>query len=324
MMSKEPKSAGGEQLRPGLPRFRRNDHGSSSRANSRVSRRRRTPIKSAVIGLVVAMALGLPAVDTEAAAQQTPDRLTWPPPSGWENYEPAYLSESGGYLELDPQTDYRIVAPDVVRGLVSIRGGRNVVWIGGHIRMENAAPDAVATQRRGLVISDSPSSPSVEGRVVHIEGLLIDGEDLAEGINTNAPSAIIQLQNVHVAAVRIRGADDRDGTGIYERGNHSDVVQIWGSQHELRIDGLTGASNYQGFFLEESYTGSPAAASAEVGERFLDVLGSKAAEGVTDLLDGTIGPEDCHSPIWKLRFVFLNPGMTRLFNRVIGFRNPIA
>ena len=224
-----------------------------------------------VIGLLViaalavgniSMAEGSSQVDTgtdiqapgATAAPQSPfsQRLTWAPPAGWENYEPAYLSASGGYLELDPQKDYRIVAPDVVEGLVSIRGGRNVVWIGGHIRIANAGPSDVGTQRRGLVISDSPSAPSVEGRIVHLEGLLFDGDDLAEGINTNAPAAIIQIQNVHVAGVRIRGADDRDGTGIYERGNHSDVVQIWGSQHELRIDGLTGSSNYQGFFLEET------------------------------------------------------------------------
>ena len=54
------------------------------------------------------------------------------------------------------------------------------------------------------------------------------------------------------------------------------------------------------------------------------MLGGHAALGVTELLDGTIGPEDCHSPIWRLRFVFLDPFMTRLMNRVIGFRNPIA
>lgn len=80
----------------------------------------------------------------------------------------------------------------------------------------------------------------------------------------------------------------------------------------------------QQFFLAETYTGTPAVASAELGERFLDLLGSRAAEGVSELLDGTIGPEDCHSPIWKLRFLFLNPTMIRVMNRVIGFRNPIA
>ena len=78
------------------------------------------------------------------------------------------------------------------------------------------------------------------------------------------------------------------------------------------------------FFREQTYSGTPAAASAELGEQFLDVLGGKAAEAVSELLDGSLAPKDCHSPIWKLRFLFLNPGMIWLSNRLLGFRNPIA
>ena len=80
----------------------------------------------------------------------------------------------------------------------------------------------------------------------------------------------------------------------------------------------------QHFFLEESYSGAPASASPELGEKFLDVLGGRAAEAVAQLLDGEIGPEDCHSPIWKIRFLFLNPMMIRLTNRLIGFKHPLS
>jgi creatinine amidohydrolase/Fe(II)-dependent formamide hydrolase-like protein len=79
-----------------------------------------------------------------------------------------------------------------------------------------------------------------------------------------------------------------------------------------------------GYFNEITYSGAPAGASAELGERFLDLLGEKAGKAVGELLDGTIGPEDCHSPIWGLRFVFLNPVMIRLTNWMIGMRIPIA
>jgi len=41
-------------------------------------------------------------------------------------------------------------------------------------------------------------------------------------------------------------------------------------------------------------------------------------------LDGRIGPDDCHSPIWPYRFLFLNPLMVRVADRLLGFRNPIA
>lgn len=78
------------------------------------------------------------------------------------------------------------------------------------------------------------------------------------------------------------------------------------------------------FFEQNSYSGAPAAASAELGERFLDVLAERAASACTELLDGRLGPEDCHSPIWKLRFLFLNPVMIALSNRLLGFRNAIA
>ncbi len=88
---------------------------------------------------------------------------------------------------------------------------------------------------------------------------------------------------------------------------------------------LRGNRDGMAFFLEQTYSGTPASASAELGERFLDLLGEKAGQAVGELLDGTIGPEDCHSPVWKLRFIFLNPLMIRLSNWYLGLRpNPIA
>jgi creatinine amidohydrolase/Fe(II)-dependent formamide hydrolase-like protein len=101
----------------------------------------------------------------------------------------------------------------------------------------------------------------------------------------------------------------RRGTGARSAGN------FLGMLSEFR-DSLA-------YFGEQTYAGAPAGASAELGERMLDALGQRAAEATTELLDGTIGPEDCHSPIWKLRFVFLNPLMIRFCNRLLGFRNPI-
>jgi hypothetical protein len=85
---------------------------------------------------------------------------------------------------------------------------------------------------------------------VHVEGLLVDGPGLTEGINTNAPTAIVQLENIRVNNVGFHSSDDRDGTRGWTK-NHPDVLQTWGSQRELRVDGLSGASSYQGIFLKE-------------------------------------------------------------------------
>jgi hypothetical protein len=189
-----------------------------------------------------------PAEPTEPPAFEP---VTWAPPVGWEEFTPIELPPTGGTLELDSETDFLISARQVRTEAVHIRGGRNVVWIGGHVRISETSAFASPLERRAIVISDAPDGDSSDGRIVHLEGLLLDGSDLAEGINTNAPSAVVQLQNIHVGLVRIRGADDRDGTGGYEAPSHPDIVQVWGSKKELRIDGLTGRSNYQGIFLNE-------------------------------------------------------------------------
>jgi creatinine amidohydrolase/Fe(II)-dependent formamide hydrolase-like protein len=78
------------------------------------------------------------------------------------------------------------------------------------------------------------------------------------------------------------------------------------------------------FFTENSYSGAPSGATPEIGEAILDTLGREAGTAIGELLDGVIDPDDCHSPLWKLRFLFLNPLMIRLSNRLLGFRNPIA
>ena len=183
--------------------------------------------------------------------------LTWAPPAGWETYTTYTIPATGGTHTLDENTDYKISAPSTITEAVHLRGGRNVVWIGGHIHIADKAALAPPTSRRALVLSDHPTQPTVDGRIMHLEGLLLDGNDLSEGIDLNAPKTIFQLQNFHCDTVLIRGCDDRDRTGAYTVGlNHADVLQPWGGFKECRVDGLTGKTNYQGMYFMQD-TGTP-------------------------------------------------------------------
>ncbi|RIL04646.1 MAG: hypothetical protein DCC71_13295 [Proteobacteria bacterium] len=71
------------------------------------------------------------------------------------------------------------------------------------------------------------------------------------------------------------------------------------------------------YFAAETYAGAPAGASAEIGEQILDTLAGKSAEALAEILDGTLPPEQWHSPFWKLRHVFVNPVAVRFFNWVM-------
>lgn len=72
-----------------------------------------------------------------------------------------------------------------------------------------------------------------------VEGLHISGADLAEGIQLDQRrGAIVQLQNIRVDTVH--------GT---QQGHHADVLQTWAGPRQLRVDGLTGSTGYQGMML---------------------------------------------------------------------------
>ena len=90
---------------------------------------------------------------------------------------------------------------------------------------------------------------------------------------------------------------------------HGKLAEIGGVIRGLRA-GLR-------FFEQETYSGDPAKASAELGERILDTLGERSAEVLALLLDGDLPEAEWHSPLWKLRHVFVHPAAVRFFDTVL-------
>lgn len=167
------------------------------------------------------------------------ERGPWPAPE-LEDPETVVLDSDTTHARLSRDKDYVVELAEPIRqvGGVTISGGRNVVVTGGHITIPEAPDRADEGDRRALLLR-------WQQEAIHVEGLHIDnsGGDLSEGIQINAPKAIVQLVNV-----RVEGLDVRDESDLEE--THPDVVQPWGGARELRISGLTGISNYQGIFLK--------------------------------------------------------------------------
>lgn len=78
------------------------------------------------------------------------------------------------------------------------------------------------------------------------------------------------------------------------------------------------------FFRAETYAGMPAKASRELGEQILDRLGREAAQAAVEILEGRLTREQWHSPLWPKRFLFVNPMMVRLFDRMLGIPDGIT
>jgi hypothetical protein len=72
------------------------------------------------------------------------------------------------------------------------------------------------------------------------------------------------------------------------------------------------------YFTEETYSGAPAGASAELGEAILDTLARHTAEAVTELWNGQLPAAEWHSPLWRLRHLFVHPAAVRVADALLG------
>ncbi|MCL1910005.1 MAG: formylglycine-generating enzyme family protein, partial [Kiritimatiellaeota bacterium] len=159
-----------------------------------------------------------------------PRKLTWAPPT-LENPTTIKIAGENPEIKLDQKKDYILEMPKdaPVIGQLSIWGGRNIVLIGGEILLKKGHWRAVYLQEHT--------------GVMHFEGVLIRGdppESLSEGFNfgIRQTNCVVQIQNVRIETI-FGGMN----------ANHSDLLQTWAGPAELRVDGLTGFTTYQGMFL---------------------------------------------------------------------------
>jgi hypothetical protein len=189
---------------------------------------------------------------------------------------PITVQLDSGYTRttLSPTRDYIVVLPDTVKtGGTWIIGGHNVVIVGGSIAI--AADAATGTsQRTGIYIKDATGT-------VHVEGVTIDatGGAQVDGIAIAAPQATVQLENLRVVGLH-------GGMNSF----HADVVQPWGGVGDLRIDHLTGVSDYQGLTLQQDL-GS--IGSAELSHVDLTATAPATIDGGGHMLWLTSGSSSC-------------------------------
>lgn len=77
------------------------------------------------------------------------------------------------------------------------------------------------------------------------------------------------------------------------------------------------------YYEAETYSGKPQIASAEIGRQMIEVLARHAADALQEVLHGTLRPEECHSPIWPLRWLFTSETLGRLFERAVKYQQRV-
>lgn len=176
------------------------------------------------------------------------------PPSGWESYTPLDVS-AGGIFTVADGTNVKVVG-QTANAPVMIRSNNRVVIMGLTINVNvsnwttigESGSEGLEMQHRTV----APTTPAADS-LFHIEGVRITGTTLSQGIRTSCPGADVQIVNCHVDPIGFDSCDQRDGTNGKST-NHPDLLQTYGAQKSLIIDGFTGYSAYQGLFFKEDNT----------------------------------------------------------------------
>jgi hypothetical protein len=234
---------------------------------------------------VLPVALSLLVLFPAAARADAGQSLRWAPPV-LTNPTTIQLGQGVTNTTLDTSKDYIVKLPPYQKlGGTEIQGGRNVVIEGGSISIPpNMSSDAA---RNGIYVKNNVGT-------VHIEGVLIDGSagGVSDGIDISAPQSTVQIENVRVMGLM----------GGYT-GFHSDVIQPWGGVRELRVDGLTGSSNYQGLTLARDL--------GDIGSGTLQRVNLSQTDGPYDggghMLWLTTGLSTCNSYPVSLASFYIQP-----------------
>ncbi|ABS03188.1 hypothetical protein [Kineococcus radiotolerans] len=145
---------------------------------------------------------------------------------------------------------------------VTIKGGRNIIWRGGDIRLNSpaytgdAGSDAAKLNRGVYIVGNTGTAGLATPRHIFIEGLKISGVEVWEGVNVdmmNDTRATVTIQNYYCQRVNWRVPP---GGGTHDGG---DVLQVWRGPWRLRVDRLSAPEcTYQSLFLQpvKFYPGS--------------------------------------------------------------------
>jgi hypothetical protein len=192
---------------------------------------------AATLGLAWGNPGQMPAAQAAPVSQTPVTQLpapTAPPSSAWDRpalVDPTTIVVDAAHnnLVLDQSKDYVLrLTPgtDSMRIGLTVWGGRNVVIDGGHLNITGHSGGMELKNQAGTIwIHD-----------LHISG----GSGLMEGIDLQEPvrGATVVLRDVLIDKVH----------GSYTT-NHADLIQTWAGPSRLLIDGFTGTTGYQGFFL---------------------------------------------------------------------------
>ncbi len=190
--------------------------------------------------------------------EESPDRDGKPAlPEGYEDYKKLDVS-AGGEFRLDPGVDYQIVGQHAA-DYVYIRGeDNNVVVKGLDVTIPKDNPDEWKKlgEHETTALGFDIASTTDEPVNVDVHGLVGGGDGMTQFVRAKGAIDLTLVDSATKDPVTHGGLDHLNGTNGAKK-NHPDIVQVFKNEkgqspNSVVIDGLDGASAYQGLFFNGS------------------------------------------------------------------------
>jgi creatinine amidohydrolase len=79
----------------------------------------------------------------------------------------------------------------------------------------------------------------------------------------------------------------------------------------------------QKYYEANTWAGAPGAATAELGEKFIDRLSDLTTEALVQLREGKLDATAARSPLWKMRHVLMFEPAANVFSAIIGAKTQV-
>ena len=173
----------------------------------------------------------------------------------------------------------------------------------------------------GMMLASLTGGATDLGTILgHLPGVTAD--DLA---GDNHGGAIETAMMLHLLGEHVRREDFIDlaqrtvGIKMREQG-HGPLQE--GERPTLR-ELLRGFRYKIKYYEDETYSGQPALANAELGGQVIDVLSDYASKALLELLDGKRPLDQCRSPLFKVRWLFTIEAIGKAFERAVRYRSQV-
>ncbi|MGA9859812.1 MAG: hypothetical protein WBQ18_18250, partial [Solirubrobacteraceae bacterium] len=197
-------------------------------------------------------------------------------------------------LALNQSQDYILQCPSTTLALTDTFK----VWGGHNVVLQNCSFN--------LTIPGWAGAFKNQTGTLWMHDVHFGGIDLTGGLQLQEPGATVVMRDVLFDTVY----------GSYST-NHAELIQTWSGPARLMIDGLTGATTYQGLFLlPNQYNYSTGPAPTVFDFRNIDINDTQGAYAMWlgDVTGAPASNQAAGIATWNVSNVFVNPNPSRSWN----------